>query len=157
IELLFDVVLNDDATGVEERHLCARCRSRIEEDRSAAEERARDALGSLGATATKRFELGGPILRFEVATRDGKRWAAHAVALGPTAARRYVELSKRALDLDHPGILKARAVREAKGVLIVLTDAIVGRPAAEVVLRDGPLGPDEARAATVVLCQAMAH
>jgi serine/threonine protein kinase len=157
IDLPPDAASTDEATGVEERHLCARCRSHIEQDRSAGEERARVAIESLGAQPMRRFELGGHILRFEVVTRDGKRWAAHAIDIGPSAAPRYVELSKKALDLDHPGILRARAVREAKGVLIVLTDPVAGRPADGVVLRDGPLPAEEVKHVAMVLAQAFAH
>ncbi len=157
VELAPDAASNDEATGIEERHLCARCRGRIEEDRSAAEQRAREAIADLGVAVTKRYALGGPILRFEVVTADGKRRAAHALDLGPAAARRYVELSKRALDLDDPGILRARALRETRGVLVALTDPIDGKPASEVVLRDGPLASPQAQGAAAVLARAFAH
>jgi serine/threonine protein kinase len=157
VELPKNAASNDEATGVEERHLCARCRGRIEEDRTAAENRAREAIQVHGARVAKRFELGGPILRFEVHAPDGKKWAAHALDLGPSTARRYVELSRLALELDHPGILRARALREAKGVLVVISDPIAGKPAAELVLREGPLDPEPTVRATIVLARAYAH
>jgi serine/threonine-protein kinase PknK len=156
-ELPRDAASNDEATGIEERHLCGRCRDKIEEDRSAAERRAREAIAFLGAKVTRRLELGGPILRFDVISPDKKAWSAHALDLGPSAAQRYVELSKRALELDDPGILRARAVREVLGVLVILTDPIAGKPASEIVVRDGPLAPGEARAAALVLARAFAH
>jgi serine/threonine protein kinase len=157
VELPPDAASNDEATGIEERHLCARCRGRIKEDRSAAEKRAREAIAELGVAVTKRYELVGPILRFEVVAPEGKRRAAHALDLGPAAARRYIELSKRALDLDDPGILHARALHETRGVLVVVTDPLEGRPSSEVVLRDGPLAAPQAQSVVAALARAYAH
>jgi serine/threonine protein kinase len=157
VELPRDAGSTDDATGVEERHLCARCRSRMEEDRNSAEKRAREAIASLGGTVVKRIEIGGPILRFEVESQDKRKLAAHALDLGPSAAGLYVERSKAAMTLDHPGILKARAVMAASGVLVIVTDPVTTRTAAETILREGPLTPEAARRATITLAKACAH
>ena len=157
VELPRNAGTGDHATGVEERHLCGRCRARIEEDRETAERRARQALVSLGVSVVRRLDLPGPILRFEVTSPSGERLGAHALDLGPSAAHRYVELSKTALKLDNPGVLRARSVKTANGILAFITDPVDGRTAADQVLRDGPIAVRPAVRATIVLARALAH
>ncbi|MBI3722698.1 protein kinase [bacterium] len=165
IDLPNDAGSSDEATKIEERHLCARCRARMEEDRASGEKRAREAIAALGVSVSRRLELGGPILRFEAegsVSRPGqpprqRKLAAHALDLGPSAAKLYVERSKTALSLDHPGLLLAHAVRASEGVLVIVTDPVEARTASEIVLREGVLASETARRATVLLARAVSY
>ncbi len=137
----------------------------MEEDRASGEKRAREAIAALGVSVLRRLELGGPILRFDAegdVSRPGelprhRKLAAHALDLGPSAARLYVEKSKTALSLDHPAILRAHAVRATEGELVIVTDPVEAKTASDVVLREGVLLPEHARRATLALARAVSY
>src|SRR5262245_35702675 len=78
------------------------------------------------------------------------------VEVASDARARFLAEARILASLDHPNIVRVRAIDEVEGRIRIVLDYLRGRTLDRVVAEDGPFAPEEAARIAIDLCRALA-
>jgi serine/threonine-protein kinase len=103
--------------------------------------------GGMGAVYLARDEKLGEAVALKVIAGVG--------VLDPAAAERLRREAAAARKISHPNVVRMHDLGEAEGLLFLSMEYVAGPSVAELLRRNGPLTPVQARAITVQICEGL--